>query len=91
MNTTLNKIVCESALSSSQGKYLRVDGSTYVISDRQYIHRFIFDVPVKIPLNRLLQQGTPLSIDPNGNSITFSSSYPTQVLNLTGNIGNITS
>jgi hypothetical protein len=93
MNSTFSKIVCENSASSSQSNYLRIDGSTYVISNNQYIHRFIFDYPVIVnPAQlRLLQQGNPLNIDPNGNSITFSSRNPTQILNLTGNIGSISS
>lgn len=66
-----------------------MDGSTYILSEDHYIHRFIFDSPISVSKGRLLE-GEALSIDANGNSITFTSSSATQILNLTGSISTIT-
>jgi hypothetical protein len=95
MDSTLNQMMCGNvSVGSSQVGYLRVDGSTYIIRDNHYIHRFIFDSPIAARTARLLQganTGSNLSIDDNGNSITFSSSAPTQILNLSGELANIRS
>ena len=81
---------CADAQSSGNQGYLKIDGSTYVASKGKYIHRFVFDSPVTIKSARLLQASN-LTIDASGNSITFSSNSPTQILNLTGSLPSLSS
>lgn len=88
LNDTWKKIRCEPWEGEGKGEsgYLRVDGSTYIVSEGKYIHRFVFDSPLSNRAARLLAQ-TGWNIDPTGNSVTFESSRPVQILNLTGSIG----
>jgi hypothetical protein len=83
-NTTLQMVSCTSTSESNVQGYLRIDGSTFKISDNKYIHRFVFDSPIAF-IGRLLQANN-LTIDASGNSITFESSKSTQILNLAGTL-----